>query len=384
MLYRIRVQVMGKRTQKWYEEHRPTTSDLSAIPRWGLVALAARSARRALPMLNAPHFDDKNNMDETYGTYGPCIEAAETAAMTGRTVKELSPATNRSYKLAANTPGPADYPGSIDNASDYNYMVNCQTVGHAIAQACESSFKSDVKSSRKHAVLAIQNSYGWGPGFSTVEGIWADIELLKAATRSENWTDNTPVAPQFFSPDSVIERRVMLAINDLCVRLCELIAEDAKAIEYIDWRLLEQVVASALDGIGFEVTLTPGNKDGGKDVIAACTLRGKKVIYYLEIKHWRSNKRVGPHEVSHFVEVNVKDGTDGGLFLSSSGFAQTVFAQLSEITQRRITLGNDVKIISLCQRFVQQRQQAIWQRKDVLPEILFEHTLSSTCDIHII
>ena len=201
-----------------------------------------------------------------------------------------------------------------------------------------------------------------------------ELKLLLDAANREKWTDETPVFPHFFSPDSPIERQVMLAINDLCVSLCKLIAVDRRALNRIDWRLLEQTVAVALEGIGFQITLTPGSKDGGKDIIATCTLRGVRRTYYLEIKHWRSGKTVSSGDISHFVEVNVEDGTDGGLFLSSSGYAPSVFSQLSEITRKRVRLGSDSKIVSLCQHFVQQRHEALWKPKEVLPRVLFDNT----------
>jgi hypothetical protein len=86
------------------------------------------------------------------------------------------------------------------------------------------------------------------------KSIREEFELLFNASKRENWTDNTPVSPSFFSPDEAIERQVMLAINDLCVKLCHLIAQNEKALDQVEWRLLEQIVATALQGIGFGYT----------------------------------------------------------------------------------------------------------------------------------
>jgi restriction system protein len=186
----------------------------------------------------------------------------------------------------------------------------------------------------------------------------------------------TTLARHMFSPDGAIERRIFFWVNDLAVDLSNLVARRGTALQDIEWRDLERVVAVALDGIGFEVTLTPSSQDGGKDVIAKCTLNGKRCTYYIEIKHWTSGKRVGIEDIKRFVEVNVKEGTDGGLFLSSSGYATPVYAHLSEISEKRIRFGQDVKIVSLCQHFVQTSGRALWTPQDVLPQILFERTIS--------
>jgi hypothetical protein len=140
--------------------------------------------------------------------------------------------------------------------------------------------------------------------------------------------------------------------------------------------MVEKVIATALCGIGFHVIAGPGTRDGGKDVIASCLISGKIHKYYLEIKHWRSGKRVGLQPIDHFIEVNLHDGTQGGLFLSSGGFTSRVFSQLAQIAQRQVRLGQDTKMVSLCQRFVQRLGRAVWEPQDVLPQILWEKTLS--------
>ena len=167
---------------------------------------------------------------------------------------------------------------------------------------------------------------------------------------------------------------VAQAINRMCVELCLLVARDRKALRHVDWRQLEQVLATALDGLGFDVELTPPSKDGGKDIVVTCHLRGRQLTYYVEVKHWRSGKRVGAPHVFDFVEINVSEGTDGGLFLSSSGFTHSSFSQLSEMSHEKVRLGGEDKIVSLCQHFTRQTR-GIWRPSAVLPKILFEQTV---------
>jgi len=142
----------------------------------------------------------------------------------------------------------------------------------------------------------------------------------------------------------------------------------------IEWRHLEYVLAAALSEIGFEVELTPPAKDGGKDIVAECTVRGQHMTYYVEIKHWRSGKRVGSDDIYDFIEVNLQDRTDGGLFLSSSGFTEHVYSQLVEINSQQLRLGQKEKIVLLCQRFHRKRR-GLWTPVDPLPKILFEATV---------
>jgi restriction endonuclease Mrr len=161
----------------------------------------------------------------------------------------------------------------------------------------------------------------------------------------------------------------------LSIKLCELIARDPKALRHINWRQLEEVVATALEGLGFHVELTAPSKDGGRDVIANCIIKGKWSTHYIELKHWRSGKMVGQRQVFDFIEVNVKDRTDGGLFISTSGYSESVWSHLSELAQYRVQLGNKETLVTLCQRFSRLRN-GVWHAVGELPQILYERTIN--------
>lgn len=168
---------------------------------------------------------------------------------------------------------------------------------------------------------------------------------------------------------------VARVVQTMVETLCRLVAKDSKLLEQIEWRELERIIAVALDAIGFTVELTPGSKDGGKDVVAKCLVRNNEHIFYIEIKHWRKGDRPGPIHVYSFIELNARDATDGGLFLSSSGFTNGVYSQLGEISKQKVRLGDREKIVHLCQHFV-RRKEGMWYPAQPLPELLFEDTLN--------
>jgi energy-coupling factor transporter ATP-binding protein EcfA2 len=174
--------------------------------------------------------------------------------------------------------------------------------------------------------------------------------------------------------DEEKRRAVIFAIGQKATdAYCAEIAKDPRTLRYIEWRELEKIIAASLETIGFTVELTPGSKDGGKDIVATCRVKDKKHVFYVEIKHWHS-ARPGTRHVSAFVEVNVRDGTDGGLFLSSSGYTQSVYARRTVITRDRVVLGQQEKIVSLCQHYVLARQ-ACWVPEESLPHVLFGDAL---------
>jgi small GTP-binding protein len=157
--------------------------------------------------------------------------------------------------------------------------------------------------------------------------------------------------------------------------LCEAVAKNPAALHEIEWRDLERLIARALEEIGFSVVLTPPAKDGGKDIIANCIVENEEKIYYIEIKHWRKRGRPGTKQIYEFIEVNACDNTNGGLFISASGFTDIVYGRLSELSRQNVRLGNQDKIVSLCQQYIRKRD-GFWCCKTPLPELLFAQTLN--------
>jgi len=190
----------------------------------------------------------------------------------------------------------------------------------------------------------------------------------------ENWArqlDIRPTQPEEDASERSILEKAKVIVHRMCVELCILIARNPVVLQQIEWRQLEYILATALDEIGFNVELTPPSKDGGKDLVATCKIRDRDLVFYVEIKHWRSSKRVASRQIWDFIEVNMIDHTDGGLFISSSGYVPSIYSQLSEIKRRRIQLGMSDKVVTLCQHFV-RKKQGIWYPVDNLPKVLFE------------
>jgi restriction system protein len=204
------------------------------------------------------------------------------------------------------------------------------------------------------------------------EGAKATIERdlpltveLKTLTDLRNWLELLREA----EPAAQTEVRVML--RELSERFARLIARDSGGLASMDWRLVEHTVAEVFGGLGFRVTLTPGSKDGGKDIILECEVAGKQATYYVEIKHWRSSTRVGAAAVMKFLKVIVTEKKAGGLFLSTYGFTNNAFEQLTTIEREKLRFGDQEKIVTLCRSYVKAKS-GIWSPPENLTEVLFD------------
>jgi restriction system protein len=155
--------------------------------------------------------------------------------------------------------------------------------------------------------------------------------------------------------------------------LAALIATNPKALDHVEWRDLERVMARIMEGLGFSVKLTPPSKDGGKDLILSCTAFRGYVSFIVELKHWRSGKRVGKSAVVSFLRVIIKEKRAGGVFISTSGYSPGAFEGLTEIERHTLRFGDGLKVGILARHYV-RAASGLWIPPKNLPEVLFEAT----------
>ncbi|EOV5436695.1 restriction endonuclease [Vibrio parahaemolyticus] len=167
--------------------------------------------------------------------------------------------------------------------------------------------------------------------------------------------------------------QVYLIYRDLSDKLARCIAENPKYLASIEWRELERVVQHTFEELGFDTILTPGSKDKGKDVILKCKVDNQERTYFVELKHWRSGKKVGERVISEFLSVVVNEEVSGGLLISSSGLGNSVYESITEIDRQVLKIGGEFKIYSMCKRYTKLKR-GIWSPEDELVNILYENT----------
>ena len=110
------------------------------------------------------------------------------------------------------------------------------------------------------------------------------------------------------------------------------------------------MLGSVFSALGYSVQLTPGAKDGGKDIVLGFVVSGKSHSYYVEVKHW-SGKKVGGRIVKQFLSVVARDQQDGGILLATSGFSSTAIEAVTEF-EADFRFGNDKSIVMLCRTYL--------------------------------
>jgi hypothetical protein len=190
------------------------------------------------------------------------------------------------------------------------------------------------------------------------------------------------VSPMEREEDSHAAHLVVRLIREVSDKMARLVAEDPRALDKMEWRDVERMMAVVLEGLGFDAELTPASKDGGKDIVLRLWTDDGWVTYVVEIKHWRSGKRVGDSAIREFVDVVAREYPDGGLFLSTYGFTSTAFEALTEVERRLLKLGDKMKIVNLCNTYT-KIGDGFWQPTDGnLTDLNLSDSLTTDFDCH--
>lgn len=167
---------------------------------------------------------------------------------------------------------------------------------------------------------------------------------------------------------------VLVAVKSFIQRLIEAVAKNPDALNEIEWRDLERMLAEAFAGLGFSVELTPESKDGGRDLELRYQGSGQEKTVFVELKHWRSGKRVGRQPVSEFLHVIATERPSSGLFLSTSGFSKSTFECYTEFDRSLVGFGTNEKVVSLCRNYI-RAAGGLWFPPDELAQAVYEHTI---------
>jgi hypothetical protein len=218
-------------------------------------------------------------------------------------------------------------------------------------------------------VLASQIDGRWSLVHEDLTTIFSKppIELARVESTADDF-----IAQQDQKEGSV-GPEVAAAVRNLAKTLARLIMKDPTALEHIEWRQLEQVVAEIFGGIGFTVELTRGAKDKGRDVILECLIHGRRQTYIVEVKHWLS-KKVVQSQVTKFVKVVLREGRDLGVMLSTYGYAANAFEALTSVERMMIRVGEESKVVSLCRTYM-AAAHGLHIPVETLPEILIADTV---------
>lgn len=153
------------------------------------------------------------------------------------------------------------------------------------------------------------------------------------------------------------------------------VAEEPACLRNVEWRDLERVLREVFEKLGFITRLTRSGNDGGFDLELRCTENNVQKIFFVEVKHWAgSGKKPGRAVLRSLFNVVARATSDAtGLLLSSTGFTTNLVNGRTEIEQRKVRLGGEAKIVSLCQSYLKS-EDGVWIPTAELADMLLAGT----------
>jgi len=216
---------------------------------------------------------------------------------------------------------------------------------------------------RKKTIYCSRGGYTPGAVSLAERSGLVEFEFI-SASRLIEWVKS--LGQSIARPTSAAFRIIWDAVEELVLA----VARDSSELENVEWRDFERMMAAAIGGLGFDVELTRGSGDGGRDIVVRGQEGGQSETYLLELKHW-TTRRPGTADVMKLASVVASEGAQGGLFLSTSGVHLRPEALAR--TCPRIGIGGAEKVESLCQLF-HRRRNGLWT-PGPLNQVLFAEPL---------
>ncbi len=123
-------------------------------------------------------------------------------------------------------------------------------------------------------------------------------------------------------PESDGYKLIVTEVNGVTDEVLVRLARDPKGLYEISPRMFEQVVAEIFRRMGYEVTLTPASKDGGKDICAAKRDDIGTFLYLVECKRYRPDTPIGVELIRQLYGVVEEQKATAGILATTSVFTK--------------------------------------------------------------
>jgi restriction endonuclease Mrr len=131
------------------------------------------------------------------------------------------------------------------------------------------------------------------------------------------------VYPQLFSSGEIENNKdLQIDLNEVNEELIAHLAKHPEYMRQMDSRKFELLIADIFKRKGYDVTLTPKTRDGGKDIIALYKSPFGHQLFIVECKKYRENLKVGVEIVRGLYGVKVAENYNQAILVTTSTFSK--------------------------------------------------------------
>lgn len=131
------------------------------------------------------------------------------------------------------------------------------------------------------------------------------------------------VYPQFFSAGEVENsKHLQVDLNDINSELIANLSKHPELLRELNHRKFEELIAEIFRNKGYEITLTPKTRDGGKDIIALYKSPFGHQMFIIECKRYKEDNKVGVELVRGLYGIKTAERYNQALLVTSSTFTK--------------------------------------------------------------
>jgi RNA recognition motif-containing protein len=124
------------------------------------------------------------------------------------------------------------------------------------------------------------------------------------------------------NPDGETHKAIIIDFQRFNEDLFHALQKDPSLLYQIPPRAFEELVADLLNRKGYDVTLTPASKDGGKDIYAARRNELGSFLYIVECKRYSATHKVTVELVRQLFGVVTAEKATAGILATTSFFTR--------------------------------------------------------------
>lgn len=143
--------------------------------------------------------------------------------------------------------------------------------------------------------------------------------------RAQGYSKYNPlkeVYPQFFSSEQIENnKKLQVDLNEVNTELIAYLAKHPEFLHELHHRKFEELIAEIFRNKGYDVTLTPKTRDGGKDIIALYKSPFGHQMFIIECKKY-TTKKVGVELVRGLYGVKTAERYTQAILVTTSTFTK--------------------------------------------------------------
>lgn len=157
----------------------------------------------------------------------------------------------------------------------------------------------------------------------------AESKLYASAIRLE--MAGTFEEELYSEPDSEQEDRSALVVTSIDDEVKKYLKRHPQQLYELSPRKFEELVASILKDLGFEVELTQATRDGGRDIIAHVKNAVSSYLTYIECKRYAADNKVGVGVIREVIGVHHLHKPTKSIIVTTSFFSSDAIKEAEKM-----------------------------------------------------